>query len=99
MRLTPSERSSISDAVAAVAGCEACVRLFGSRMHDERRGGDIDLLVELPGPVARPALLAAQIEAALVHAIGEQKIDVLLAAPNLHELPVHRVARREGVLL
>jgi predicted nucleotidyltransferase len=99
MRLTPSERAAIADVVARLAGHEARVTLFGSRTRDERRGGDIDLLVELPAAVERPALLAAQLETALARVLGEQKIDIVLAAPNLRELAVHRVARREGIAL
>jgi hypothetical protein len=32
-------------------------------------------------------------------ALGERRIDVLLQAPNLRQLPVHRAAREMGVLL
>jgi hypothetical protein len=29
--------------------------------------------------------------------LGEQRIDVLIGAPNLRRLPVHETARRQGV--
>ena len=48
MRLTDFEKQAISAAVRAVLPHGALVSLFGSRLHDERRGGDLDLLVELP---------------------------------------------------
>ena len=41
--------------VADIAGPEAMVRLFGSRLHDAEVGGDLDLLVELPEAVDHPA--------------------------------------------
>jgi predicted nucleotidyltransferase len=99
MRLTADERRAIVDTVARVAGHEAQVRLFGSRTRDDARGGDIDLAIDMPYAVDRPALLAARIEAALAEALGEQKIDVLLSAPNLQDSAVHRAARAEGIPL
>lgn len=73
--------------------------LFGSRLHDELRGGDIDLLVECPRQVERPVWLAAQITARLQRTLGDRKIDVLLVDPSTAMEPVHRVAQAEGVLL
>ena len=47
MRLTPAEHTTIRETVQAIAGTGSRVRLFGSRLDDRARGGDIDLLVEL----------------------------------------------------
>ncbi|HJS14851.1 MAG TPA: nucleotidyltransferase domain-containing protein [Rheinheimera sp.] len=98
MRLTSSEIIAIKAAVAQVAGTTATVRLFGSRMDDDKQGGDIDLLVESPLPVENSSLTAARIEAQIIMALGDQKIDVLLKAPNLMHLPIHEVAEK-GILL
>jgi predicted nucleotidyltransferase len=99
MRLTPDQSRAIVAAAAELAGTDARVRLFGSRLRDELRGGDIDLLIECPRPVARPVWLAAQITARLQRALGERKIDVLVIGPDTALEPVHRAARAEGVLL
>lgn len=99
MRLTSLERSTIRDTVQAVAGTGSRVRLFGSRIDDLARGGDIDLLVELDHVVAQPTLFCARIGARLQKALGDRRIDVLLAAPNLREEPIHRVARETGIEL
>ena len=99
MRLTPEQTRIIRETVSEVAGPGARVRLFGSRLDDHQRGGDIDLLVELPEPVENAALLASRLEARLQRRLGEQRIDVLLAAPNLQRQPIHQVAEREGLLL
>ena len=99
MRLLPDQLDTISRTVAELAGGDATVRLFGSRVDDAARGGDIDLLVELPEPVARPAVLAADIAARIERRLGGRKVDVLLAAPNLQTLPIHAVARATGELL
>jgi len=99
MRLTPQQVSSIRTAVRQLAGEHARVRLFGSRLDDNARGGDVDLLVELPDPVDNPAMLAAQLSARISRALQGRKVDVLLSAPNLQRQPIHDTAREKGVLL
>ncbi len=96
MRLTPEQAKAIVEAAADLAGVDACVRLFGSRLHDDLRGGDIDLLLECPRPVARPVWLAAQLTARLQRVLGERKIDLLVVDPLTTLLAVHRVAQAEG---
>ena len=75
------------------------MRFVGSRTDDQARGGDIDLLVEMDQPVATPALLGARIGARLQQALGERRIDVVVAAPNIREQAIHRVARESGIEL
>ena len=99
MRLTSHQIRAIVAATHELAGDDAQVRLFGSRLHDELKGGDIDLLVELARPVSRPVWLAAQITARLQRALGDRKIDVLVIDPGMALETVHKVARAEGVLL
>ena len=89
----------ILTATRELAGPDASVRLFGSRLNDQARGGDIDLLVECPRRVARPVWLAAQITARLQKRLGDRRIDVLVVDPDTELEPVHRVARAEGQLL
>lgn len=99
MRLSADQVQAIVAATRAVAGAQAQVRLFGSRLRDDLHGGDIDLLVDLPQPVDRPVWLAAQLTARLQRVLGERRIDVLVLDPGTPVQPVHQVARREGVLL
>jgi len=99
MRLTTDQARLIVAATHDLAGQDARVRLFGSRLHDDRLGGDIDLLVECPRPVARPVWLAAQITARLQRVLGDRKIDVLVIDPDTRLEPVHRVAQAEGLML
>ncbi|WP_301102374.1 hypothetical protein [Propionivibrio sp.] len=46
MRLTEQQRSVIRATVSEVFGASAEVWLFGSRVDDTKRGGNIDLLIE-----------------------------------------------------
>lgn len=99
MRLTDTQRQLIQHIVIDELGPGTSVRLFGSRLDDTARGGDIDLLVELAEPVERPAQLAARLSVRIMRAMHGRKVDVLLSAPNLSEQAIHRLAREQGVLL
>lgn len=99
MRLTPYQIETISKTVKDLAGSAARVWLFGSRVDDQRRGGDVDLLVQLDAPVAEPAALAARLSARVSRSMYGRRVDVLLQAPNLAELPIHHIAMAQGVRL
>ncbi|MBL1259509.1 MAG: nucleotidyltransferase domain-containing protein [Thiotrichaceae bacterium] len=99
MRLKQHQIETICRAVTELAGAEARVSLFGSRVDDNARGGDIDLLVELPYSVDEPAWLSARISGRISHRLRGQKIDVIITAPNLECFPIHDVAKREGIVL
>lgn len=101
MRLTEHQRSTIREAVAAAFGAEAKAWLFGSRINDAERGGDIDLLIETKqsdvSVIARAEIaFLAEVQSKL----GEQKIDVLLDYPSRRSRPpIFAIAKRQGVQL
>lgn len=102
MRLTETERQAISLAAqsAWLPGTRVC--LFGSRVDDRARGGDIDLLVELPAPLEAAELVARRQDfvARLYRLLGERRIDVVLASPAVGAVPaVVQSARRQSVPL
>ena len=101
MRLSAHDRLAIQRATAEVAGPDARVFLFGSRTRDEMRGGDIDLLVELPAVRSTDERLQVSIRTAarLQRLIGERKIDVLVADPLTPETPLLRAAREQAMAL
>ncbi len=99
MRLTLQQAQHIRDIVTAVLGSDIRLKLFGSRLDDTQRGGDIDLLLESDTAIPDPALVAARISARVSRALGGRKVDILLSAPNLQHLPIHDVAAHEGILL
>lgn len=69
MALFHQTRANVA-ATRAVAGSQARVKLFGSRLDDQAKGGDIDLLVEVPEPVDQPPWLAARVTASVQRALG-----------------------------
>jgi hypothetical protein len=46
MRLTQEQQSAIRTAASEAFGAGATVWLFGSRVDDHKKGGDIDLVIE-----------------------------------------------------
>lgn len=99
MRLTAEQQIIIKNIALNTLGPKATVRVFGSRLHDDSRGGDIDLLFETPALLPRKATAICQLYAALIVALGDQKIDVLLkdARPSTASVIDH--AQRTGLLL
>ena len=99
MRLTEQQRQIIRQVVTSLVGAEAQVMLFGSRLDDEKKGGDIDLLVTFQKDVFHPAQLSAKISSQLTRQLQGRSVDVLLVAPNLKRLPIHVIAQNNGVVL
>ena len=98
MRLTPNQVALIRQAEHEIFGSEARVWLFGSRVDDTKRGGDVGILIESAHPIEAPAFLAARLSARLQRGMHGRTVDVLVLAPNLLHLPVHDIAKSEGVL-
>lgn len=102
MRLTAAEHSKMTTAARDVRPPGACVSLFGSRVRDDLRRGDIDLLVE-PGVVldaAQQVSLRTRLAARLYRLLGERRIDIVLAAPGAaDDRLIVAEARRQAVEL
>jgi predicted nucleotidyltransferase len=98
VRLDPASIPPLIAAIRRELGDDAEVWLFGSRVDDNARGGDIDLYVETDreaGLVASRARLAAD----LATVFGERKVDLLVRPRSRAPQPIHRIARRDGVRL
>ena len=73
MRFKPHQRQAIIVAAQLVFGNDVKVWLFGSRLDDAKRGGDIDLLISTE---ANDELIQlAKFKRQLYQTLGEQKID------------------------
>ncbi|WP_414041091.1 hypothetical protein ACJU26_03085 [Acidithiobacillus sp. M4-SHS-6] len=55
--------------------------------------------MESDHPIDAPAFLAARLSARLQRRMHGCKVDVLLLAPNLRHLPIHDIAKSEGLAL
>ena len=99
MRLTDNQTQIIRDTARELFGPGARVRLFGSRLDDQARGGDIDLLLELPEAPDNAPAAAARFAARLQRRLGDRRIDVVVKAPGLARQPIHEAAEAEGVVL
>ena len=96
MRLTPEEVAAIKAAAAEVFGPDAVVRLFGSRVHDHLRGGDIDLHIECGGD---GATARHRFRARLFEPLGERWPDVIVSDPAQAPGAIERIAYRHGIVL
>jgi predicted nucleotidyltransferase len=98
VRLPPEYVAAIKDAAREAFGASAIVRLFGSRVHDHLRGGDIDLHVEAD-PLDDEWRARTVFEDALFREIEPQKIDVVITQRGIAPTGFERIAYRDGVAL
>ncbi len=73
-------------------GLRVRVRLFGSRVDDNAKGGDIDLLIECPEPIENAGASASRLAAKIRTAHGGD-IDLLLELPEPVDNPALLAAR------
>ncbi len=101
MRITETERKVLRDAALDAFGAESTIFLFGSRVDDARRGGNIDLLLET-GKNGHAAIFETQLRflVRVKLVLGEQKIDVLVDYPDRKNRPeIIRIARAQRMEL
>lgn len=96
MRLTEEERQLIKQAFHETFG-EGTIYLFGSRIDDTKRGGDIDLYLCPVNQYEDAEWRKIRFIAKLYEFLGEQKIDVIIKKNN--ERTIEQVAQRDGVPL
>ena len=96
MRLTTSEINAITQNAKNIFGDAAKVYLFGSRVDDSKKGGDIDLYVISEN---QDNLYEKKIKflSALDMTLGEQKIDVVIAKDK--NRPIEKEAIAKGIEL
>ena len=99
MRLDNKTREIIKTEVASQLGTDARVRLFGSRVDDSQRGGDIDLLIEPSHSLAKRIQIECQLAACLNMKLGGRKVDVLIKDPLDPILAIHEQALKNGIIL
>ncbi|WP_332908809.1 hypothetical protein [Sphingomonas mollis] len=98
MRLAPDYIDAIKTATREAFGPTAVVRLFGSRLDDDARGGDIDLHIEIDPP-ADEWHARGVFEDVLFRRIEPQKVDLILSRRGGTPRGFERIAYRDGVVL
>ena len=93
MRLSPKEKSAIVNAIAHFDP-EARIYLFGSRVDNSQKGGDIDILIFSDRLTFKDKL---KIKAVLFKQMEEQKVDLVIARNRKD--PFVRMALEKGVRL
>jgi predicted nucleotidyltransferase len=95
MRLTAFEVNAIKESAQEAFGPTVEVFLFGSRVDDEKKGGDIDLYIKAKtgNDIDHKIKFLVKLE----QKMGEQKIDVILAVDKTR--PIEQQAIKTGVLL
>ena len=92
MRLEEWEINEIKKSLREVFGENAKVYLFGSRIDDRKKGGDIDLFVEADNIDYEKE---KEFWILLQERLGEQKIDIIY---NRDKFLIEKVAKK-GILL
>lgn len=100
MRLQAKEVDAIAQAAREAFTPGTAVFLFGSRVDNSKRGGDIDLLVEVP-KVMPPAELVrrrTRFVSRIYRLLDEQRIDVVIATQDQQDSrAVVAAAKRAGL--
>lgn len=96
MRLRADQIHIIRQTVRQWAGPAATVQVFGSRLRDDARGGDVDLLVETDGRLS--LVERARLRQRLEDRLG-LPVDVVFAVRGARAGPFETLARAEGVPL
>jgi predicted nucleotidyltransferase len=105
MRLSTDQIQAICQAATAAFGQGTSVWLFGSRVDDAKRGGDIDLLVcpqvqsaEDAAGLQKTFMQKIKMLTLLERRLGERKVDIVVEqAQDMR--PIVAVAHKTGIKL
>jgi len=92
MRLSYSDISAIVNSVHKICGYNSKVYLFGSRIEDNKKGGDIDLYIE-PENMNNESQLKNNLLVELENNIGEQKIDIVLKKDKKRQIEIEAIEK------
>ena len=98
MRLTAFEQENIKLYVRKHFGRNADVYIFGSRVDNNRKGGDIDLYITTDMSASEIIREKISLLVELENALGEQKIDVVINN-RTKQKPIYEISEKEGVKL
>ncbi|MCL7941695.1 nucleotidyltransferase domain-containing protein [Halomonas sp. ATCH28] len=93
MRLNREQRQLILSIARRLVDHDVEVRLFGSRLDDTRRGGDLDLLLISDSPI--PLLARAELKQAL-EARLHLPVDIVTYAQGTEPTPFQAIALKQA---
>jgi predicted nucleotidyltransferase len=96
MRLTPEQRQQLRLQLARRVGEDCEFLVFGSRLRNDGKGGDLDLLVRSPRRVEQRVHTEALLGAMAERVMEGRKVDLLLIDPDTTLYPIHHAALETG---
>ncbi len=96
MRLTENQVALITQTVTRLVGTDASVYLFGSRLNNQAKGGDIDLLIESDTQLT--LITKAKIKMELEAKIG-LPVDIVSTTRNAVSSPFQHIVKSQAIQL
>jgi predicted nucleotidyltransferase len=96
MRLQSSEINIIKNSILKYIS-DAKIMLFGSRVDDNKRGGDIDIFIETKQDINM--LQQIKILTDIEFSGLSRKVDLLIKTPNSKNQTIFITATKEGIVL
>ncbi len=96
MRLKPNEIDILKSNILKHI-TDAKIMLFGSRIYDDKKGGDIDIFIETKQQVnlKQQIKILTDIE---MSGIG-RKVDMIIKTPTTKEQPIFQTIYQKGIVL
>ena len=96
MRLTQKQIIQIHESVNRNIGKQVGIYLFGSRLDDQKRGGDIDLLIESEEPLSLISKAKIKME---LEPLMMAPVDIINYSYGSQLTPFQKIARSAAILL
>ncbi|SMM99281.1 hypothetical protein SPONN_403 [uncultured Candidatus Thioglobus sp.] len=99
MRLSQLQIKTIKAEAIALFGDSVKVILFGSKVNDDAKGGDIDLMINVVKQDDNLWRKVLRLNTNIQQKLGEQKIDIITKYQGQKLENIHKEALRTGVVL
>lgn len=97
MRLNVEMKNQIIKYAGQSFGTDIKLYLFGSRVYENKKGGDIDLYLESSKEID----INQQIKflSTIYKHVTQRKVDLIIKTPSREDKPIFHTAKHEGILL
>ena len=97
MRLTADIQNKLIKYSQYYFGKKSHLYLFGSRVYDEKKGGDIDLFLEATKEIELHVQLAFLRD--IYTNVTQRKVDLVIKTPEKKDRNIYHTAKSEGLML